>query len=45
MAFGKNMFSEGDPGYDKWKLMVNFYSLNLANPKTEPSPRYWLLWP
>ncbi|CUS14945.1 unnamed protein product [Tuber aestivum] len=45
MASGVQMFSEGDPGYDKWKGLVSFYSFNLKDPINSPSPRYWLLWP
>ncbi|KAG0636378.1 OPT oligopeptide transporter protein-domain-containing protein [Tuber brumale] len=45
MAYGVQMFSEGDPGYDRWKDLVSFYSFNLKDPINHPSPRYWLLWP
>ncbi|RPB05497.1 OPT superfamily oligopeptide transporter [Choiromyces venosus 120613-1] len=45
MAYGVQLFSEGDPGYDKWKDLVSFNSFNMKDPVNHPSPRYWLLWP
>ncbi|KAL7273709.1 hypothetical protein RUND412_003416 [Rhizina undulata] len=45
LASGVPYFTEGDSGYEKWKDMMNFNSFNLADPKHNPSPRYWLLWP
>jgi uncharacterized oligopeptide transporter (OPT) family protein len=44
-AFGYATFSEGDPGYEKWAGLVSFSSFNLPDPKNNPSPRYWMLWP
>jgi len=45
MAHGVQIFSQGDPGYERWKDLVSFNSFNLKDPINHPSPRYWLLWP
>ncbi|KAK3070397.1 hypothetical protein LTR53_005664 [Teratosphaeriaceae sp. CCFEE 6253] len=46
IAFGKDILEEGDPGYENWGGLVNFFGMSgSAASKSTPSPRFWMLWP